>query len=632
MTKGGAKMKKIFTRSLCFYMLIALMVTIAAIFSIQTAVSQRDNLQSSMEKLEEVRQTLIDNQEEIEQLTNSLGENNLAKTRAFADLLKADSTILQNSPASLEQIKERLMVSELHIIDEQGIITHSTIGEYIGFDMGSGEQSAAFLNIIDDNTLEIVQEPQENAAEHTLMQYVGVARQDGRGIVQVGIRPEVLEHMLQGTEINVVLQAIDFGKTGYIYAVDAVSGIIVAHPNSSLIGQAAEDHGIPWNSSGEGKTTIEGVEGYYVAEEYEGNIIGTFMPTTEYYEDRFQQTLVVSLSMFAIFVVLLLMINRLLDRKIVRGVHQISDSLEKIAAGDFMVSVHEDSNPEFKLLSANINKMVESMRTKIQENEELVKLQKGDMEKNLELIENVKQVCTNLNDASQATLSNARSIQSGTGEQELAVKDLKNVMEDLADKLNTSADTSTQVATVTKTATEKMIATGKQMEDLEDSIQKISQMSEKIGKIIGEINSIASQTKMLSLNASIEAARAGDAGKGFAVVAIQVGELATRSAQAAKETGELIMSSIEAVESGKEITEQTVSEFVSVVSEIEHASQSVEEITGMVLENVAVVAQAVEGLHRIYDVVEKNVEIAQNSEQVSTTMTEEAERLQLLVQ
>ena len=228
-------MKKMFTRRLFLYMLSALVITISAIFALQTVITQKNNTAASQEKLETVKETILSNEENIANLTENLGENNLAKTRAFADMLVLDRTIAEDMEKLLE-IKERLMVNELHVIDKNGIITGSTIAEYIGFDMKSGEQSNAFMVIVEDPSIEIVQEPQQNVAEGTVMQYIGVARKDAEGLVQVGVRPEVLENMLAGTKINQVLKDIEFGESGYVYAIGTDDGKIAAHRNGSLIG------------------------------------------------------------------------------------------------------------------------------------------------------------------------------------------------------------------------------------------------------------------------------------------------------------------------------------------------------------------------------------------------------------
>ena len=204
-------------------------------------------------------------------------------------------------------------------------------------------------------------------------------------------------------------------------------------------------------------------------------------------------------------------------------------------------------------------------------------------------------------------------------------------MDHLVHELNESADVSKKAAGAALAAAQKIEITGQQMQTLEGAIEKISDMSAEIEKIIGEINSIAQQTNMLSLNASIEAARVGEAGKGFAVVATQVGDLAARSAQAAKQTGELITNSIQAVEEGRLITQKTAEEFAAVVTEIEEASSSVKEISKMVTQNVDTVKQVVDGLDVIANVVEKNVQISQNSKAVSEHMADEAGKLLDLV-
>lgn len=619
--KENDTMKKNFTRRLSMYMLAAFLVTIISVFILQTVVSQRSNTASSAAKLESVKEKLAGNEESIKNLTENLSQDNLAKTRAFADMIAADRSIVKDKDR-LNEVKDRLMVNELHVIDADGIITESTIDAYIGFDMKSGEQSNAFMVIVDDPSIEIVQEPQGNVAEGVVMQYIGVARKDAPGLVQVGVRPEVLENMLSGTEIDVVLKDIDFGEKGYIYAIDKENGQILAHKNEALIGTSAVNAGFPAELMGRGRAVIDGTRGYYQAEEYEGWIIGTFMPAGEYYAERNNQTLVVLFSMAVIFGLLLFMIDRMVDNKIVRGIDQITDSMKGIAGGNFEIRVDVKGNPEFIQLSGSINKMVESICQKMEENGKLLEQQKEDVENNKILIQNVKDACMDLNRVSVETLESADHIYNGTGEQERAVEDLKQIMGQLTQELNNSVEVSGNVVTETEETTEKIVYTQSQMELLKGSMQRISDMSVEIGKIIDEINSIAQQTNMLSLNASIEAARAGEMGKGFAVVATQVGELAARSAQAAKETYELITNSIHAVEEGKEITDRTAEAFGVVVKNMEMASNDVEKVTDMVRGNVGIVTNAVSQIGRISDVVERNVEISHNTKQASSNMAD----------
>ena len=614
-------MKKIFTQRLFIYMVVALTVTIAAIFILQTVTNNYSNMSSSKSKLADVREKLAGNEENIAQLTENLGQNNLAKARAFADMLAAQPALANNQEKLLE-INDRLMVSEIHIIDEEGIITSSTVDAYVGFDMKSGEQSNAFMVIVNDPSIEIVQEPQANVAEGIIMQYIGVARKDAKGFVQVGVRPEVLEKALAGTDISVVLGEIDFGTNGYVYAIDKESGLLLAYPDTALVGTSAAEAGFPQEFVGKGKAKINGVSGYYYAEDNGDMVIGTFLPASEYYAARRNQTLIVSFSMLIIFGALLVMINRMVDSKIVQGINNITNHTKEIAEGNFNIIIDEKSTPEYEQLSSSINTMVESICQNMRENEKLLDQQEQDVESNRMLIQNVKDACRELSQVSGKTLENADSIYNGTERQEQAVSDLEKIMEQLTQELNSSVNASKEITAASAATTGEIVTTQSQMTSLQNSMQKISDMSMQIEKIIDEINSIAEQTNLLSLNASIEAARAGESGRGFAVVASQVGELAARSAQAAKETNELITNSLKAVKEGQDITEQTVSTFGVVVENIEQSRKDVEEISRMVAQNVSIVDLAVKQLTQISNVVTENVDISQNTKEVSSNMAD----------
>lgn len=618
-------MKKMFTKRLLGYMTTAFVVTIIFIFALQTIVARKNNADAAVEKLEMVKEKLLSNDSEIEKLTNSLGENNLAKARAFAEILANDETLLTDDK-KLKEICDGLMVNELHIIDEKGIIIQSTVSDYLGFDMNSGEQSAAFMVIVDDPSIEIVQEPQENVADGIVIQYIGVARRDAKGFVQVGIRPEILEETLASTAIDVVLGDMDYGESGYVFAIDMESGLVLAHPNKELIGKNAEEIGISLEA-GKGESKIDGMTGYYATEEYDGMLIGTFLPSGEYYEARTSQTIVVACSMLIIFIVLLIVINRTVDKEIVTGINNLAVSMKKIADGDFDILVKEESNPEFTQLSRDINIMVESIRNSMNDNQKLLVQQKADMENTISIVENIKNVCGELGTVSQQTLSSADDIFHGTEQQKQSVGDLEQVMETLVVELNSSADASAEVTKTTKEAVTTISNTQKQMDVLQDAIENISNLSREIEKIIVEIADIAGQTNLLALNASIEAARAGESGQGFAVVATEVGNLAARSSQAARETNEMIMNSINAISEGLKLTKDTAETFGSVVQEIERANAGVEQIADMVRKNVAVVGQAVTEIDKITYVVNANAEISENSKQISANMADITERL-----
>lgn len=622
------EVKKLVTKRLSIYMVVALLITVMAIYGFQTAACNFNNTNSAEMQLDLVEQKLADNNDEIKRLTEALGEDNLAKTRAFARIIALDPAIVE-SDALMQELCAQLIVTELHVIDNKGIITHSTVEEYIGFDMNSGAQSAEFMKIISNPSLEIVQEPQKNSASNLMMQYVGVARANAEGLVQVGITPEALNSLMDSTQIDVVLNSMKFEKTGYIFAVDNETNQILAHPDTNLIGKDATEQGFAKNmtSQGKGTVTINGVKGHYIAREYDKMTIGTMLPDSEYYSVRFSQTIIVSLSILFVNVILLIMINRLISKKIISGLKNISSELEKIAQGNYDVVLQQNDNMEYKMLSESINRTVNSLKDNLKKNEALIEQQERDMQNNKSLIENVKSVCQEIETVSKQTLDNSYSINSGAMEQAAAVEELNETMNLLSQNINQDAEQSVKIERIANEAVDKLMITKENMTRLDESMQEISQTSIQIENIISEINSIAEQTNLLSLNASIEAARAGEMGRGFAVVASQVGELANRSAEAAKETGLLITNSIESVKKGKEITESVVSEFEGTVDSINLVNNEIIQSTQLTKKQLETVAHAVCGLEKISSVVNDNAEIVKDSKETAELMAKQADEL-----
>lgn len=617
-------MKQIFTRRLIIYMITALLIAIIGLFAIRSVTTVQINTATAQSKLNDVKDKLSDNEENIQRLTDNLGSNSLAKARAFADILAVDPT-LETDPARLEEIKNRLDVSEVHIIDENGIITASNIAEYIGFDMGSGEQSAAFLKIIDDPKMEIVQEPQENAAEHKLMQYIGVARTDGKGLVQVGVHPTVLENTLASTSVDIVLGEIDYGTSGYIYAIDPSTGNILAHKNRDLIGASAADAGFPAEYTGKGKAKIDGVSGYYVAEKCSDIVIGAFLPNSEYFSERNSSMGIITVIMLVIFVILIILINRLVDIKIISGINHIGDTVKKIAAGQIGTTLKEHSTPEFEQLSKDINKMSLNISSNLTNNERLITKQQKNMV-------HIREVCEDLERVASAIQSNSDLIFEGTGDQEQAVNNLRQVLERITDELNSNVNATLGITEEMNESVNKISLTSQQINDLKSSMDQIAEMSQSIEGIIDEINSIASQTNILSINANIEAARAGAAGKGFSVVASEVGSLAKKCAAAAKRTNNLITDTIAAVKNGQKATEQTAVIFGETVKNIEKANGDVRSIAEMVKNSADIVTEASDGMDRISDVVEKNVIISGDTKKASSDLTGVSTKLMQLVE
>ena len=170
-----------------------------------------------------------------------------------------------------------------------------------------------------------------------------------------------------------------------------------------------------------------------------------------------------------------------------------------------------------------------------------------------------------------------------------------------------------------------------QMTELVSAMNRIDETSKKIENIISDIENIASETNLLSLNAAIEAARAGEAGRGFAVVAEQIRKLAEQSAQSAVDTRTLIEGSLREVDDGNLAAESAAGAIEEVVEGIKNIAEASNRLSETLNEQAKAMNQAEAGVNQISEVVQSNSAAAQESSATSEELSAQATTLSDLV-
>jgi len=291
--------------------------------------------------------------------------------------------------------------------------------------------------------------------------------------------------------------------------------------------------------------------------------------------------------------------------KIQRIVGDMDDLLGKMAAGNFDIhsSCEDEYIGEFSGLLEATKKMNHQMSATLK-----------DIKNSSDM---VSAGSTNLAEASQALAEGATDQAASIEELQAMVSEISSSLARTTEEANGAYEKATQCAEETKKS-------HSEMEVMMDAMNKISETSKNIGNIIIEIEDIASQTNLLSLNAAIEAARAGEAGKGFAVVADQIRNLADQSAKSAVSTKQLIEESISKVEIGNQVAAQTSESLMNVVQLMQTIATSSKDISDMVKKESEAVEQADQGIIRISEVVQSNSATAQETSATSQELSAQA--------
>lgn len=414
------------------------------------------------------------------------------------------------------------------------------------------------------------------------------------------------------------------------------------------------------SSSGNGSKAYESYKiTYSAAIDQAGEILTNFsniqlqFATAQKQEaQNFMKTAWFALSLSLLISLLFtLFITVILRKSILDPVKEIELVYREMAKGNLQAQITYESQDELGSMAENIRNTNATITSYIRDiTEKLNLLSQGDMRFSMDLdyvgdFEAIKKAilktvsslnhtlimidvaAEQVNTGTEQVSAGAQQLAAGSTEQAASVEELSSSIASITEQAAENSKNVIKATEYVKQTSDNVKNGGTHMKQLTKAMDNISVFSDQITNITKVIEDIAFQTNILSLNAAIEAARAGTAGKGFSVVADEVRNLASKSAEAAKQTAELIQNSVHAVEEGTEITQKTA----QILTDIDRTTGSINDIVNKINVSASEQASSIEqiriGLEQVSAVIQANAATAEENSASSEEMSAQANTL-----